>query len=161
MIYMLGNYEIGFAKIGTTKNLAVRITGIQNACPFDLTLIAERDGGHKLEFAIHKACAKFHHAREWFVLSDDLVSLFHCVPEPAGRMRAQKIAREIPSTEGGEIIDLLGGISAVAKATGAKPSAVSNWRLAGRSIPWKHRPALARLAAERALTLPAGYWGQS
>ena len=42
---------------------------------------------------------------------------------------------------------------------GASRSAVSNWRLKGRAIPWKHRPALARLAAERAVNLPSGYWG--
>jgi len=56
-------------------------------------------------------------------------------------------------------IDQLGGIAAVSEATGAKPSAVTNWRLAGRAIPWKHRPALARLAASKALPLPSDYWG--
>jgi len=52
----------------------------------------------------------------------------------------------------------LGGIAAVAQATGASYSAVSNWQLAGRSIPWRHRPTIARLAAERAVNLPSSFW---
>ena len=57
------------------------------------------------------------------------------------------------------LIDQLGGIGPVAAATGAHRSAVSNWRLAGRNIPWKHKPAIARLAADRAVSLPADFWG--
>jgi hypothetical protein len=57
------------------------------------------------------------------------------------------------------LIDQLGGISAVSEATGAKKGAVANWRLAGRTIPWKHRPVIARLAAERAINLPTDFWG--
>ena len=58
-----------------------------------------------------------------------------------------------------DLIDALGGIPAVAQALGVGRSAVSNWRLKGRQIPWKHRPALARMAAERAVALPDGFWG--
>ena len=57
------------------------------------------------------------------------------------------------------LIDQLGGIPPVSAATGAKASAVSNWRLDGRKIPWKHKPAIARLAAEKAVNLPADFWG--
>jgi hypothetical protein len=60
-----------------------------------------------------------------------------------------------------ELIDELGGIGHVAAATGADRSAVSNWRLQGRNIPWKHKPAIARLAAEKAVNLPHNFWGQS
>lgn len=56
------------------------------------------------------------------------------------------------------LIDALGGIAAVSEATKATASAVSNWRLAGRAIPWKHKPAIARLAAERAVSLPGNFW---
>ena len=58
-----------------------------------------------------------------------------------------------------ELIDNLGGIGAVAEALKVDRSAVGNWRLAGRSIPWKHKPAIARLAAEKAVNLPANFWG--
>lgn len=56
------------------------------------------------------------------------------------------------------IIDRLGGNKAVADALGVKPNAVANWRLEGRQIPWRHRPALARLAVERAIPLPESFW---
>ena len=57
------------------------------------------------------------------------------------------------------LIDQLGGIAAVSEATGAEKGAVANWRLPNRNIPWKHKPAIARLAAERAVNLPADFWG--
>lgn len=58
-----------------------------------------------------------------------------------------------------QLIDELGGIAAVSTALGIDRSAVGNWRLADRRIPWKHRPAIARMAAERAVNLPADFWG--
>ena len=58
-----------------------------------------------------------------------------------------------------QLIDQLGGIKAVADALGVDRSAVSNWRLEGRHIPWKHRPAIARMAAEKAVNLPSDFWG--
>ena len=59
-----------------------------------------------------------------------------------------------------ELIDQLGGIKAVAAALETTPSAVANWRLAGREIPWKRRHAIARLAAELGVSLPADFWGE-
>lgn len=64
-----------------------------------------------------------------------------------------------PMTE--DIISKLGGLGEVADKLRVERSAVSNWRLPGRRIPWKHRPALARLAAERAVPLPADFWGET
>lgn len=58
-----------------------------------------------------------------------------------------------------EIIKTLGGVKAVADVTGASPSAVANWQMR-RTIPWKHRPTIARVAAERGLDLPDGFWSE-
>ncbi|RPI59353.1 MAG: hypothetical protein EHM48_09030 [Planctomycetaceae bacterium] len=58
-----------------------------------------------------------------------------------------------------QLIDDLGGIKAVSEALGVDRSAVGNWRLKGRSIPWRWRPAIARLAADKAVNLPADFWG--
>ena len=58
-----------------------------------------------------------------------------------------------------DLILKLGGIGEVAAYTGAHRSAVSNWCLADRNIPWKHRPVLARMAAEKAVALPPDFWG--
>lgn len=57
-----------------------------------------------------------------------------------------------------QLIDALGGIRAVSEALQVDRSAVSNWRLEGRRIPWKHKPAIARLAADRAVSLPSNFW---
>ena len=56
------------------------------------------------------------------------------------------------------LIDQLGGIAAIADHLAVTRTSVSNWRLEGRGIPWKFRPALARLAADRAIALPDDYW---
>lgn len=60
-----------------------------------------------------------------------------------------------------EIIEALGGNKAVSEALGVAPNVVANWQLPNRDIPWKRRHAIARLAAERGITLPADFWGQA
>lgn len=57
-----------------------------------------------------------------------------------------------------ELIDALGGAKQVAAELNVSHGAVRNWQLAGRSIPWKFRPTIARIAAERAISLPAEFW---
>ena len=56
-----------------------------------------------------------------------------------------------------ELIDALGGVKAVAEALNTSPGSVANWRLAGRSIPWRWRFALAAVAGAKGVTLPAGF----
>lgn len=56
-----------------------------------------------------------------------------------------------------QLIDDLGGNAALAKALGLTPNAISNWRK--RGIPWKVRPTVARMAAEKAVALPPNFWG--
>ncbi len=55
------------------------------------------------------------------------------------------------------LIDKLGGNKAVATLLGTSPGAVANWRLR-KTIPWKYRPSLARIAGERAIPLPENFW---
>jgi len=55
------------------------------------------------------------------------------------------------------IIDKLGGTTAVAAALGQNPNAVSNWR--AREIPWRWRPALAKIASEKGVELPPEFLG--
>lgn len=57
-----------------------------------------------------------------------------------------------------QLIKDLGGARQVATALGTSEGAVRNWMLADRAIPWKWRPALARLAVAQAATLPADFW---
>jgi DNA-binding transcriptional regulator YdaS (Cro superfamily) len=57
-----------------------------------------------------------------------------------------------------ELIVALGGAKAVADRLNTTHGAVRNWMLDGRAIPWKYRPAIARIAAERAVQLPETFW---
>lgn len=54
-----------------------------------------------------------------------------------------------------EIIDALGGTGALASALGRKDTAVSNWKTNG--IPWRWRPAIARMAKDRKMNLPPDF----
>lgn len=57
-----------------------------------------------------------------------------------------------------ELIKKLGGAKRVADDLNTSHGAVRNWMLKGRSIPWRYRPAIARIAAERAVQLPEDFW---
>jgi hypothetical protein len=57
-----------------------------------------------------------------------------------------------------QLIIALGGTKQVAADLKCSRGAVRNWMLEGRSIPWRFRPAIAKLAAERAVPLPEDFW---
>lgn len=56
-----------------------------------------------------------------------------------------------------DFIKELGGYRAVASMLGIKPGTASNWGHATRAIPWRYRPALARIAQEKGVELPEGF----
>jgi hypothetical protein len=58
-----------------------------------------------------------------------------------------------------QLIDDLGGNTALAKELSLTPHAISNWRT--RGIPWKMRPTIARMAGERGISLPQDFWGEA
>lgn len=57
------------------------------------------------------------------------------------------------------LIDQLGGNKALAEKLQVTPNAVSNWR--ERGIPWRLRPAIARMAVESGVALPDKFWGDA
>lgn len=54
------------------------------------------------------------------------------------------------------LIDELGGAPAVARTLNLKTNVVSNWHKRGR-IPWRWRPAIARLAASKEILVAADF----
>ena len=54
-----------------------------------------------------------------------------------------------------ELIDALGGTSAVARSTGQSGNTVSNWK--ERGVPWKWRPLLAQLAERQNVPVPEDF----
>jgi hypothetical protein len=59
--------------------------------------------------------------------------------------------------EHSKLISDLGGSKALADALGTSPNRVANWNK--RDIPWRYRHVVAKLAAERGVELPQGFWG--
>jgi len=57
-----------------------------------------------------------------------------------------------------QLIEALGGARQVSTDLNCSHGAVRNWMLEGRSIPWRFRPAIAKIAAERAVPLPEDFW---
>ncbi len=57
------------------------------------------------------------------------------------------------------LIDQLGGNRVLAEKLQVTPNAVSNWR--DRGIPWRLRPAIARMAVEGGIALPTDFWGEA
>lgn len=55
-----------------------------------------------------------------------------------------------------DLVQDLGGSGVVAKALKLKQNTVSMWGTRGR-IPWRYRPALARLAEQEGVTIPADF----
>lgn len=55
-------------------------------------------------------------------------------------------------------IEALGGVKAIAKEIKRSESGVHNWAMKDRRIPYRHRPTLARMAADRAIDIPKGFW---
>jgi len=58
-----------------------------------------------------------------------------------------------------DFLDSLGRTTDIAEMLQTTPNAVSNWRQ--RGIPWKKRPAIAALAAQRGIDLPADFWAEN
>lgn len=54
-------------KIGYTADVDKRIRALMTSAPAGMTVVAEVDGGHKLERHIHKLLAKYKVTREWFM----------------------------------------------------------------------------------------------
>ena len=115
MIYLLGTLEYRVAKIGSTDNIKQRISSLQTSCPFDLELIASRDGDCILERQIHQAALHLHKVREWFHLSDELVALFK-----------QSYADSVSQETHRDIIKAVGH-AAIADATDRPITTVRSW----------------------------------
>jgi hypothetical protein len=56
----------GPVKIGWTKNVQHRLHQIQASCPFDLDLLAVREGPKELELAYHRRFDPWRLRGEWF-----------------------------------------------------------------------------------------------
>ena len=76
MIYLISMRDAGLCKIGYAVNPQDRLAGLATASPFDLELLATREGDTLLERALHRQASAHHVKREWFKLCPEVVAIF-------------------------------------------------------------------------------------
>jgi hypothetical protein len=70
VIYVIQPEGLDFVKIGQTRDLYPRLSGIQTGSPFELRILFVLLGGLDLEGEIHNKLQCHRQRGEWFVLSD-------------------------------------------------------------------------------------------
>jgi hypothetical protein len=139
----------GPVKIGyVAGDVRRRLTALQAGCPHRLVLLRTCDGDRSTEGWFHRRFASLRIDREWFAFDAEMLTTG--APEDA-RQKSSRFARTPKKvTESAQIIDALGGTSAVSAACQTSESAVSNWK-ARNSIPSARWPAVIRLATAQSV----------
>lgn len=75
-IYVI-RHEHGFVKIGWSGNPKRRLSELQKACPYDLTLetTIKAPDGRAAEKVIHDLADEYHERGEWYILPEDFIDL--------------------------------------------------------------------------------------
>lgn len=143
MIYLIAAHEVALCKIGTARDVGSRLSTLQTACPFDLTIVATREGDHVLERHIQAQLLEFRVRGEWFQYAPAVVTAFH-ESVLASSAPNENTARQIGSVVA--IIDELGGTAEVARKLGIPLTTVATWRQKN-SVPHYRRASLSDLKA--------------
>lgn len=131
MIYLVAARSLAICKIGYAVNAENRLRVIQTASPFDLDLVAVREGGRLLEAAVHRAAREHRIKREWFAFKHEVLAVFHDTPAPKER------GRIILPKDGMSKFMTWPLIDGVAEALGAKKPARTKWRVNGVPPKWQ------------------------
>lgn len=125
MIYLIHVPSLELCKVGYAKDVSVRLGTGEAFIPGRYDLIAVREGGRRLEKAIHKAARAHHFHGEWFRSLDAIKLIFLSttvqVEEPAyKRVEAisQFLAEERLTLE--QFANLLGDVTATGVAKWAR-----------------------------------------
>ena len=76
MIYLITIRDMALCKIGYAINPNRRLASLATSSPFDLEIMATREGDILLERSLHRQAAAFHVRREWFTLCPEVVDIF-------------------------------------------------------------------------------------
>lgn len=153
-VYLVRAAGTDFIKIGYAANPTRRISVLATSAPFPLVVLACRDGDRLLEGAMHRTLRNVRVHGEWFQHWDECVSWFHDFD--ASVVNDFRIAvpnNRRPQTFADEVIDALGGTSAVARLIESPPSTVHSWRKIG--IPSSRLAHLRLIAREQGVALPS------
>lgn len=75
MIYFVKCHcSVGYIKIGYTAGGTARVSGLQTATPYKVTLLKLIRGDQKAERALHRRFAHLHQRGEWFRPDAELVA---------------------------------------------------------------------------------------
>lgn len=91
MIYLFKIKDMPILKIGYTRAPETRYKSLQGAIPFELILLAERNGSLDLEREVHRRCAAHRINGEWYHDRDEVIDAFCQAydPHPSGLTRRQ------------------------------------------------------------------------
>lgn len=131
-VYIITAEGLDVAKIGFSLDPRARLTGHQISSPVALEIAAIIPGDMAAEKALHRRFSKDRVRGEWFTVSSalrELIAAFRYEPVKLSSGRASRYPVEL--------IDHLGGTSAVARLIGARPSTVHSWRTSGNIPSWR------------------------
>lgn len=74
-VYIIGNIEKEFCKIGFSKNPSERIKSIQTGCPYEVKLLCYYKGDMITEKRLHEKYKDLRLHGEWFKLEGDLLNV--------------------------------------------------------------------------------------
>lgn len=170
-IYFLqADVENGPIKIGfTTRDPMKRKGDLQVGCPWPIKVIGVIEGTHSQEQQIHFVLDCWRTRGEWFTPHPIVCAAVNEALACGRRVAIPSIEEDSSVAEpeiivsrrlspAAEIIDRLGGIKAVSRLTGAKPKAISNWRMIGK-FPWRTRYAITEALAAHGQVAPDAVWG--
>lgn len=72
-VYFVQCGEDGPIKIGTAKDLRMRLSSLQIGCPYELRLLGAREGDMLTESELHRRFARYRIRGEWFEPSEGLL----------------------------------------------------------------------------------------
>lgn len=71
-VYLIGNLEYGFVKIGYSNDPNKRLKSLQTGCPFDISILDVFEGGPDVEKSLHKRYRRYSTRGEWFKVEGEL-----------------------------------------------------------------------------------------
>lgn len=83
-VYIIGNIDAGYIKIGITNHLKRRLANIQTGCPFQVEILAytfPMDDARPYESMMHDIFSSYNTNGEWFssVIYDDAVKQIRAI----------------------------------------------------------------------------------
>lgn len=82
-VYFIQAGDSGDIKIGLARDVAKRMSDIQNGCPHELRLLVAVPGDKDVELAFHREFRQWRVRREWFAPSQELLDRIKVLAEAA------------------------------------------------------------------------------